>query len=142
MIKKNTVSPKSDSKYYYGLGRRKRSRAQVRLYRGAGNFWVNGQVIKIDQGRDQNQAWSIVFDPLRLVGHELSFDLKINLAGGGRTGQLEASRLGVARALVSYDPKLKPTLRKAGFLTRDPREVERKKPGLKKARRAPQWQKR
>lgn len=129
-----TESAFSKGRYFEGLGRRKRSIARVRLYSGGkGKFIVNGKE------KEGDRVW---LEPLDLLGLKNQFDCTIIVSGGGRVGQKEAIRLGMSRALVKYDEKLRPNLRKAGFLTRDPREKERKKPGLKRARRAPQWQKR
>jgi small subunit ribosomal protein S9 len=123
----------SKTKYFYGTGRRKTAVARVRLYSGSGKITVNG--------KDSKLADDTV-SPLKLVGKLGSYDISITVAGGGATGQSEAMRHGIARALVISNNEYRPTLKKAGYLTRDSREVERKKPGLKKARRAPQWSKR
>jgi len=122
-----------DSKYYYGTGRRKTATARVRIYAGDGKITVNG--------KESNLSAAII-EPLTLVGKSGSLDISARVSGGGTTGQNEAIRHGLSRALIELNPEFRPTLKKAGFLTRDQREVERKKPGLKKARRAPQWSKR
>jgi len=121
------------TKYFYGTGRRKTAVARVRLYPGNGKITVNGKDSKL-----QDETVS----PLKLVGKLGSYDISITVTGGGTTGQNEAMRHGIARALNVSNSEYRPTLKKAGYLTRDSREVERKKPGLKKARRAPQWSKR
>lgn len=121
-------------KYIYAIGRRKRATATVRLIKGKGEVKLNG--------KELTDIPAVLIQPLKIVGLEDKFALSAQVKGGGITGQLEAIRLAVARALVKYDETLKPTLRKSGLLTRDPREKERKKPGLKRARRAPQWSKR
>ena len=122
-------------RYEYGTGRRKTAVAQVRLYaNGTGSIIVNE--------KDVAAADQTYLDPLKLVGQFGTTDMTIKVSGGGWHGQLEAIRHGVARALVEMDENFKTTLKKAGYLTRDPRERERKKFGLKSARRAPQWSKR
>lgn len=120
--------------YVYAHGSRKRASARVRLYPGGGKVVVNEREVMTPD--------PIMIAPLALAGLQHKFDVSARVVGGGMTGQLEAIRHGIARALVVHDPELRSTMRKAGFLTRDPREKERKKPGLKRARRAPQWQKR
>jgi small subunit ribosomal protein S9 len=125
----------------YGTGRRKSSTARVFLRKGSGNITVNGRPLDEFFGRET--ARMIVRQPLELTKNTESFDIKVTTAsGGGTTGQAGAIRLGIARALVEYDETLKTDLRKAGFVTRDAREVERKKVGLHKARRATQFSKR
>lgn len=121
-------------KYFEAVGRRKRAIARVRLFKGKGNLYLNN--VKIASPSD------LIINPLVVVGLSDKFDMLVKTYGGGSKSQPEAVRLGIARALVKSDESLKPSLRKAGLLTRDPREKERKKPGLKRARRAPQWQKR
>lgn len=136
------ASKKFSGKYFYAVGKRKTSIAQVRLYEveKASGIIVNERELKnyftIERHSDVAQA------PLKAVGMEERFDVSAKVTGGGIMGQAEAMRLGVARALVIYDENLKKTLKDAGFLTRDARIVERKKPGKKKARRSPQWAKR
>jgi small subunit ribosomal protein S9 len=124
----------------YGTGRRKSSTARVFLRKGSGNITVNDRPLDEFFGRET--ARMVVRQPLALTGFADTFDVLVTVEGGGTTGQAGAIRLGLARALVEYDETLKPTLRKAGFMTRDAREVERKKVGLHKARRATQYSKR
>ncbi len=124
----------------YGTGRRKSSTARVFLRKGAGNITVNGRPLDEFFGRET--ARMIVRQPLELTQSTDKFDVVATAAGGGTTGQAGAIRLGIARALVEYDESLKGELRKAGLMTRDAREVERKKVGLHKARRATQFSKR
>lgn len=124
----------------YGTGRRKSSTARVFLRKGAGNITVNGRPLDEFFGRET--ARMIVRQPLELTQSTDKFDIVATAAGGGTTGQAGAIRLGIARALVEYDETLKIELRKAGLMTRDAREVERKKVGLHKARRATQFSKR
>ena len=124
----------------YGTGRRKSSAARVFLRPGNGAIVINDKTIEDFFGRESSRM--IVRQPLEAVKMTDKFDLKITVAGGGMTGQAGAIRMGISRALVEYDESLKPTLRKAGFMTRDAREVERKKVGLHKARRATQFSKR
>ncbi|ADV26193.1 ribosomal protein S9 [Pseudoxanthomonas suwonensis 11-1] len=124
----------------YGTGRRKSSTARVFLRKGSGNITVNGRPLDEFFGRET--ARMIVRQPLELTQSVDKFDVVVTATGGGTTGQAGAIRLGIARALVEYDESLKSDLRKAGFMTRDAREVERKKVGLHKARRATQFSKR
>jgi small subunit ribosomal protein S9 len=124
----------------YGTGRRKSSVARVFLRKGSGNITVNERPIDEFFGRET--ARMIVRQPLVLTKTNEQFDIVVTTTGGGTTGQAGAIRLGIARALVEYDETLKSELRKAGFMTRDAREVERKKVGLHKARRASQFSKR
>ena len=124
----------------YGTGRRKSSTARVFLRKGSGNITVNGRPIDEFFGRET--ARMIVRQPLELTQTTDKFDILVTTTGGGTTGQAGAIRLGIARALVEYDESLKTQLRQAGFMTRDAREVERKKVGLHKARRATQFSKR
>ena len=126
--------------YFYGTGRRKSSVARVRVYQGTGNITVNGRDISEYFGLDTLKL--IVRQPLALTETEGKFDIVCTVQGGGVTGQAGAIRHGLSRALLQYDPELRPVLKKAGFLTRDPRMKERKKYGLKAARRAPQFSKR
>jgi len=127
-------------RYYEGTGRRKRAVARVRLYPGQGDVVINGKPLKEYFGRPQD--WRAVTAPLALTENAGRFNLSVLVEGGGITGQAEAIRHGVSRALLQADPELKKALRRGGFLTRDPREKERKKPGLKRARKAPQYTKR
>ena len=124
----------------YGTGRRKTSAARVFLRKGQGRILVNGKPLDEFFGRETSRM--IVRQPLELTQMSDKFDISVNVDGGGITGQAGAIRLGIARALVEYDEGLKSPLRKAGFITRDAREVERKKVGLHKARRATQFSKR
>ncbi|MBP6597408.1 MAG: 30S ribosomal protein S9 [Arenimonas sp.] len=124
----------------YGTGRRKSSTARVFLRAGNGNIVVNGRPVDEFFGRETSRM--IVRQPLVVSQLGEKFDITVTVAGGGITGQAGAIRLGIARALVEYNDSLKPDLRKAGLMTRDAREVERKKVGLHKARRATQFSKR
>ena len=127
--------------YFYGTGRRKKSVARVRLYQGTGSVKINGRDIDDYFGLDTLKL--IVRQPLNLTGTADKFDIECRVAGGGVTGQAGAIRHGIARALLQFNSEeLRPQLKKAGFLTRDPRRKERKKYGLKAARRAPQFSKR
>ena len=126
--------------YISTVGRRKTSVARLYMKPGKGNFMINGK--KLDKYFASELLRLIVEQPLKLVDVTNSFDFKVNLYGGGLKGQAEAVRLAVARALVKNDEETRPTLKKVGFLTRDPRMVERKKYGRRKARRAFQWVKR
>jgi len=127
-------------RYYEAVGRRKRATARVRLYPGDGQIVINDKEATEYFGRSQDRQ--DVAAPLRLTHNESQFNVSALVKGGGITGQAQAIRHGVARALLVVDPDLKPVLKRAGFLTRDPREKERKKPGLKRARKAPQYTKR
>ncbi len=124
----------------YGTGRRKTSAARVFLRKGSGAITVNGKAL--DQFFGRETAQMIVRQPLELTENDERFDVMATVEGGGMTGQAGAIRLGIARALVEYDETLKIPLRKAGYMTRDARAVERKKVGLHKARRATQFSKR
>lgn len=127
--------------YFYGTGRRKSSVARVRLYQGTGKITINNRDIDDYFGLETLKL--IVRQPLALTNTGEKFDIKCTVAGGGVTGQAGAIRHGVSRALLQYDSEaLRSQLKKAGFLTRDPRMKERKKYGLKGARRAPQFSKR
>ena len=126
--------------HYLGTGRRKKSIARVRLLPGSGNITVNKRDVEEYFGLETLKM--IVRAPMVLTDTLSKYDVKVNVIGGGTTGQAGAIRLGIARALVEYDETLKVELRKAGFMTRDAREVERKKVGLHKARRATQFSKR
>ena len=130
----------SKVKYYYGTGRRKSSVARVRLYPGTGKITINNRDIDDYFGLDTLKL--VVRQPLALTENLEKFDIVCTVTGGGVTGQAGAIRHGVTRALMEFDADLRPALKKAGFVTRDPRMKERKKPGLKKARRAPQFSKR
>ena len=126
--------------YYYGTGRRKRSVARVRVIEGSGNIVVNDKDIQDYFERPVLQT--IVRQPLAVTGTEGKYDVFVTVNGGGFSGQAGAVRHGLARALVDTDGNNRPVLKKAGYLTRDPRMKERKKYGLKKARKAPQFSKR
>ncbi len=127
-------------KFINAIGKRKTSTANVRLYKnGKGVIIIND--VKINQYFDHKQH-QVVNQILKLTGHLRDLNFSINVSGGGKLGQANASLLGIARALLELDPLLRPTLKAKGWLTRDARKKERKKPGLKKARRAPQWSKR
>jgi small subunit ribosomal protein S9 len=125
---------------YYGTGRRKTSTARVFLKSGAGSITVNKR--PLDQYFGREVARMIVRQPLQLVELGDKFDINVTVAGGGSFGQAGAIRHGITRALMEYDESLRPTLRTAGYVTRDAREVERKKVGLRKARKRPQFSKR
>ena len=125
---------------YYGTGRRKSSVARVFITPGTGNMTINGRTIDDYFGLETLKV--IVNQPIVLTGTQGQYDYKITVKGGGTTGQAGAIRHGISRALIEADPDLRPVLKKAGFLTRDPRMKERKKYGLKGARRAPQFSKR
>ena len=125
---------------YYGTGRRKSSAARVYLTKGTGTITINNRPIDEFFGRET--ASMIVRQPLEKVEMTDTFDIRATVAGGGISGQAGAIRLGITRALMEYDGELRGTLRKAGFVTRDAREVERKKVGLHKARKATQYSKR
>ena len=127
-------------KYIKTVGRRKTAIAEVRIYpEGEGKVIINGKTAEGYFGEDKA---SIALSPIKLTSHTKDFDLSILAHGGGTNAQAEAVRHGLARALLAIDEELKGTLKAKGWLTRDSRKVERKKPGLKKARRAPQWSKR
>lgn len=126
--------------HYYGTGRRKTSRARVFLRRGSGNIRVNGRSLEEYFGRETAQM--VVRQPLELVDALDRFDVNVTVAGGGGSGQAGAVRHGLTRALIQYDEEWRAPLRRAGFVTRDSRMVERKKIGLHKARRATQFSKR
>jgi small subunit ribosomal protein S9 len=126
--------------YYYGTGRRKTSVARVFIKAGSGKFVVNDKPVDEFFGRETGRM--IVRQPLALTNHLATFDIKVNVDGGGESGQAGAVRHGLTRALIEYDAALKPALSKAGLVTRDAREVERKKVGFHKARRRKQFSKR
>ena len=125
---------------YYGTGRRKTSTARVFLTPGTGNVSINNRTMEAYFGR--KTARMIVLQPLELTESANKFDVKVTVKGGGGFGQAGAIRHGITRALMEYDETLRPALRAAGFVTRDAREVERKKVGLRKARKKPQFSKR
>jgi small subunit ribosomal protein S9 len=131
----------ADTQYYEGVGRRKAATARVRLHLSSGgNFTVNDKTLPdyFTRSIDQFQ----INETLQVTGTEGRFDVTVKVNGGGVTGQAGAVRLGIARALLKIDPDYRKTLREHGMLTRDPRAKERKKPGLKRARKAPQYTKR
>ena len=129
------------SQYYYGTGRRKTSTARVRIYPGGtGSFVVNGK--PADEYFSRVADVIRALEPLRVTGAEERYDVSVVVSGGGITGQSGAIRHGIARALLEADPDHRATLKSEGLLTRDPRVKERKKPGLKRARKAPQYTKR
>jgi small subunit ribosomal protein S9 len=125
---------------FYGTGRRKSSKARVYLTKGTGTIVINNRPIDEFFGRET--ACMVVRQPLEKLEMTDKFDVKASVAGGGISGQAGAIRLGLTRALMEYDGELRPVLRKAGYVTRDAREVERKKVGLHKARKATQYSKR
>ena len=129
-----------ESNFYYGTGRRKSSVARVRVYPGTGKITINERDIDDYFGLETLKV--IVRQPLELLGLTEKFDIVVRVQGGGVSGQAGAIRHGLSRALLEYDETLRPALKKAGFLTRDPRMKERKKYGLTGARRAPQFSKR
>jgi small subunit ribosomal protein S9 len=128
------------SEFFYGTGRRKTSTARVFMRPGAGGITVNDRPLDVFFGRKTAQM--IVRQPLELTSLADKFDIRVTVKGGGTTGQAGAIRHGLTRALMKYDESLRSSLRQAGFVTRDAREVERKKVGLRKARRATQYSKR
>ncbi|MCK5894083.1 MAG: 30S ribosomal protein S9 [Endozoicomonadaceae bacterium] len=124
----------------YGTGRRKTSTARVFMRKGTGSIYINGRALQDYFGRETSRM--IVMQPLEMVEMVKSFDIKITVKGGGASGQAGAIRHGITRALMEYDETLRPPLRKAGYVTRDARMVERKKVGLHKSRKRPQFSKR
>lgn len=138
---KASKAKKSTSEYFYAAGKRKTSVARVRLFTGG-----KGDMVVNDKPAEEYftllTSKGIVNSPLNITGMNKKFDISVRVGGGGMSSQAEAIRHGIARALLEYNPELRPTLKKAGFLTRDARIKERKKPGLKRARRAPQFSKR
>jgi small subunit ribosomal protein S9 len=131
---KTIEKSKTTNKYWYSLGRRKTAIAKVKLVKGTGKIFISDKEI--------TQPSRVYTEPLRVVGKDKELDVHIKVYGGGIVAQLEAIRLGISRALDKYDNDLHKTLKVEGYLTRDPRMKERKKPGLKGARKAPQWAKR
>lgn len=125
---------------YYGTGRRKTAIARVFLRTGSGKFVVNDK--PVDEFFSRETGRMVVRQPLELTQHTQTFDILVNVEGGGESGQAGAVRHGITRALIEYDATLKPALSNAGFVTRDAREVERKKVGFRKARRRKQFSKR
>lgn len=131
----------TNKSYFYALGKRKTARATIRLYpNGKGDVTVNGSTLR--EWADDNSLQFAVMQPIDLVGMKKDVDLEIKTSGGGKKAQADAIQLGVSRALVKQNNELRSQLKTQGFLTRDSRVKERKKPGLKRARRAPQWAKR
>ncbi len=126
--------------YYYGLGRRKSAIASARLYKGAGEILVDDK--PAESYFNNSTLMSTISGPVILAGQDGKLKISLKLTGGGKRGQADAAKLAIARALEELSEDLRPSLKKAGMLTRDPREKERKKPGLKKARKAPQFSKR
>jgi small subunit ribosomal protein S9 len=126
--------------YYEGIGRRKTSSARVRIVAGSGNFVVNGK--QAEDYFTRTGDMEAILEPLHVVEMVGKLDISVLVQGGGVTGQTGAVRHGVARALLEMDPELRPVMRSGGFLTRDSRMKERKKPGLKRARKAPTYTKR
>lgn len=126
--------------YYYGLGRRKEATAKVRLYKGKGKVIVNGK--ELSEYFTSGLLREKIFSPLKLIGSENKFDISVLVSGGGKSGQVGAITHGITRAVISYDESFRTALKKSGFVTRDPRAKERKKYGLKRARKAPQFSKR
>ncbi len=128
------------AQYFEAVGRRKTASARVRLYPGSGEIVINDKPMDDYFGRDLDRM--ILQQPLIATGTNGNFNVSIHVRGGGESGQASAARHGISRALLKVDENLRPTLKAAGFLTRDPRAKERKKPGLKRARKAPQYTKR
>jgi small subunit ribosomal protein S9 len=135
------MTKEKEEKYFQAVGRRKTASAQVKLFlNGGGEILINGKDFK--EYFPTFYLQKIVLSPLELVKCLNKFKILVKVTGGGKSAQAEAVRHGIARALVIFNPDFRKKLKKAGFLKRDPRMKERKKPGLKRARRAPQWQKR
>ncbi|NDU86689.1 MAG: 30S ribosomal protein S9 [Ferrovum sp.] len=126
--------------YYYGTGRRKSAVARVFMKSGSGRVEINGKTLDDYFSRETGRM--VVRQPLTLTDHLNGFDIRVNVIGGGESGQAGAVRHGITRALIDFNPELKPILKQAGLVTRDAREVERKKVGLHKARRRKQFSKR
>ncbi len=139
-IEKNKKTVTTD-KFISAIGRRKTAVAQVRMFeKGEGKIEING--VLSENYFKKEEDLNIILQPLKIVSKIKDFNFSVLVKGGGYSGQLEAIRHGIARVLVKYDPELKVMLKTSGYITRDPRQKERKKPGLKKARKAPQWSKR
>ena len=126
--------------YYYGTGRRKSAVARVFMKSGSGRFEINGKTL--DEYFSRETGRMVVRQPLTLTNYLDGFDIRINVIGGGESGQAGAARHGITRALIDFNPELKTVLKQGGLVTRDAREVERKKVGLHKARRRKQFSKR
>ena len=124
---------KKEQKYYFGTGRRKTATARVRIFEHSKDYSLNGATFKFS---------SEILTPFEVIGKKDAFGVSVITHGGGKKSQIESIMHGIARALVQYNSEFRLPLKKAGLLRRDPREVERKKAGLKKARRSPQWSKR
>lgn len=138
---KDSINNIFSGKYIQAIGRRKTSVAQVRLYeKGSGEIVINN--LKGLEYFKKEDNINIALQPLKAVSKIKDFDISVVVKGGGILGQLDAVRHGIARVLIKIDPELKTILKTSGYITRDPRKKERKKPGLKKARKAPQWSKR
>jgi small subunit ribosomal protein S9 len=137
---KEELAVPAGEQYYYGTGRRKEAVARVRLYSGSGTIVINGKPFLDVFTRGLHQAK--IREALAVTDNETRFNVQAKIAGGGISAWAGALAHGIARALIAYDAALRPPLRKAGLLTRDPRVKERKKPGLKRARKAPQYTKR
>ncbi len=132
---------KLKGKFIYSVGKRKTSVAQIRLYKnGSGLILINNK--KMIEYFPEEELRTVATQPLKLTGHLKDLNISLNLRGGGKISQAHAARHGLARALEIMEKNLRPSLKAKGWLTRDARKKERKKPGLKKARRAPQWSKR
>ena len=138
--REQTIGTNMIGNYNYGTGRRKSSVARVFIKRGSGAIVINGR--SIDEYFQRETGRMIARQPLALTNHTSTFDVQVNVHGGGESGQAGAVRHGIARALIDYDETLKPALSGAGLVTRDAREVERKKVGFRKARRRKQFSKR
>lgn len=139
--REKTTTQSGENRYFYGVGRRKSSVARVRLFPGQGNFTINNRA-PVEYFGARAIYQTIISEPLRLMNLGDRFDMQIRVTGGGLTGQAEAIRHAIARALTEFDIELRPALKQAGLLTRDARVKERKKVGLKRARKAPQYTKR
>lgn len=139
-VKAKSAKAKTKAQEFLGTGRRKCSVARIRITTGTGNITVNG--VAVDKYFDLDTHITVVKQPLVLTDTVNSVDVVANIYGGGKAGQAGAIRHGITRALIEFRPELRAELKKAGFVTRDARKKERKKPGLKKARRAPQFSKR
>ena len=140
--KKQAATQQALGTFFYAIGRRKTASATVRLYVGTNPSEINGNSIIKGDKKLSTYYYNLVNSPLTTTGKDSGLFFTAKVVGGGFNAQFEAIRLGVARALIKFDPSLKKQLRVAGFLTRDSREVERKKVGLRKARKAPQYSKR
>ncbi len=134
------MATKKDS-YYYGLGRRKRSTARARLFGGSGKITINDKPANVYLDDNEQLIWELS-RPLALIGKEKAFDITIVVSGGGTSGQVDAMKLAISKAMAEMNEDLRTTLKKAGLLKRDPREKERKKYGLRKARKKEQFSKR